>query len=115
MKRKMFLLTDFFPYGTGETFIMTEVCRLCQHFDITVIPRYKSKGLPRPLPEGVTTMEEAGFPTLWTMLQGGIRFLVSAEGRREQKAIRASGKMYFKRMLKSASTWIMAENIWNLS
>ena len=36
--RKLILATESFPYGRGEkTFILPEIERLRQHFDITIV------------------------------------------------------------------------------
>ena len=40
MKKKLFLVTDCFPYGKGEkTFIIPELPYLRQNYDVTIITR----------------------------------------------------------------------------
>lgn len=36
-KKKITLITDSFPFGSGETFLIPEVPYLSEHFDLTII------------------------------------------------------------------------------
>lgn len=56
--RKLILATEGFPYGKGEkTFILPELERLRQYFDITILshadPRQLREGMTEDLPENV--------------------------------------------------------------
>lgn len=73
--KPLFLVTDTFPFGTGETFLETELRYLAREFAVTLIPRVVA-GPPRELPPGVALdtgyAEAAG---------GGWRRLVAAIAR----------------------------------
>ena len=53
MKETLFLITDHFPYGTGEPFLEDELPFLSEAFDeVILLARNKGKGM-RPVPANV--------------------------------------------------------------
>lgn len=57
MGRELWLFTMRFPYGSGETFLETELPILCARFDrVRVIPLFV-EGRPRPMPANATAHE----------------------------------------------------------
>jgi glycosyltransferase involved in cell wall biosynthesis len=56
-KRKLFLFTTSFPYGTAETFLENEIQILAERFsEVNVFPLIK-KGTPRALPGNVNVID----------------------------------------------------------
>jgi len=50
MGKKLFLITDSFPYGFAESFLETELIFLSQKFEnVYIIPNNRSKGSPRTI------------------------------------------------------------------
>lgn len=112
MKRKLFLITDFFPYGTSESFVMTELCYLNQWYDITVVPRYKAVGEPRALPADVKVQTIARHLTMWEKIRFSCGFVFSRRGRREWLSILRSGEKYLARFKASLKDYVSSELIW---
>jgi len=112
MKRKMFLITDYFPYGSGESFVMTELQQLCRNYDVTVVPRYAGKGPARALPEGTDLWPVARAATLKEKLSFVLRFFLEKKGRREIAAIWKTGENRLQRWKKSLLSYASAELFW---
>lgn len=112
MKRKLFLITDFFPYGTSETFVMTELRHLSRWYDVTVIPRYNGEGEPRPLPEGVKLQTVSRHMTLGEKLRFVLAYLVTPQGRREWLSILRQGKNCVSKLKVSLLFYAASELLW---
>lgn len=111
-KRPLFLITDCFPYGAGESFVRTELQYLCEWFDVTVIPRYVGKGAPRALPEGVKLLDIAVTASFTEKMKYVFRFFLGKRGRKEVYAVWKSGRHIPRRLFKSLAAYVSAELIW---
>ncbi|MCM1233099.1 MAG: glycosyltransferase [Ruminococcus flavefaciens] len=111
---KLILATEQFPYGKGEkTFILPELERLRQYYDITVLSHadweQMQEGADEAIPEGVGVIW-LGRPRLSSLDKVGalIRFLLDREGRMEIKEI-LQGKVHRKeRLYQSLSFYAQA-------
>ena len=52
-KRKLILLTDYYPFTLNETFLENEIPYLYESFDVTIISGDKTSSVKRIVPEGV--------------------------------------------------------------
>lgn len=111
---RLILATDQFPYGKGEaTFIMPELMRLRQHYDITIISHADREqvrdGLRAKLPEGVELIC-FGRPELSLADKFGAfaRFLLDRHARQEIREIFRTRKNRRERLYQSLSFFAQA-------
>jgi glycosyltransferase involved in cell wall biosynthesis len=76
LSKTIFLYTKSYPYGTGETFIESELKLLAKHFDkIILLPLYSNNGVKRNVPKNVSVVSNDwlkgynGLRTLFTNIQ----------------------------------------------
>lgn len=108
--QRLLLATDSFPYGNAErTFVLPELIRLREHYDITVISHADRKQtaediIETEIPEGVKAVH---FPrpviTFTDKVKACILFLADREGRQEIKEILAEKKNIKERLYQSLS------------
>lgn len=106
---KLILATECFPYGRGErTFILPELKRLRQHYDITILShatgQQREEGVCEELPEGIRVLcpgrpELSGADKVRALLL----FLLDRDGRTEVKEILRSGVNRKERLYQSLS------------
>ncbi|MDD3428412.1 MAG: glycosyltransferase [Oscillospiraceae bacterium] len=69
--KKLFLLTDSFPFGKGEaTFLCAELPYLQQHFDITIISKNITDEQTTPLPDSIRVLRANTVLNLGDKLKG---------------------------------------------
>ena len=89
MKETLILITDHFPYGTGEPFLEEEFPFLSQNFDeVIILARNKGKSA-RPLPAHVRIVPLRRRLALCSSLS----FLLSPQGFSEMKGKRGSSRV----------------------
>lgn len=111
-KQKLYLLTDYYPYGQAEPFVGGEVAQMSRFFHVTVVPRYVSGETVRALPQGVELLAVSRSHNPLVYLWAALGFFVSRRGREEIRAVLAAGEKIGKRLMKSLSTWVSAELVW---
>lgn len=110
--QKLFLATDGFPYGNTErNFVLPEIVRLQQYYDITVISHADMKQTVEragceELPENVRLVH---FPrpiiTAIDKIKALLLYIVDADGRREIREILADRPNRKERLYQSLSFW----------
>lgn len=110
--QKLFLATDGFPYGNTErNFVLPEIVRLRQYYDITVISHADMKQTGEragceELPENVRLVH---FPrpiiTAMDKIKALLLYIVDADGRREIREILADRQNRKERLYQSLSFW----------
>lgn len=110
--QKLFFATDGFPYGSAErSFVLPEIVRLRQYYDITVISHADMKHAVEgkgesELPEGV---ELVHFPrpiiTVLDKIKALMLYIIDKDGRREIKEIFSNRKSTKERLYQSLSFW----------
>lgn len=113
--QKLFLATDGFPYGSAErSFVLPEIVRLRQYYDITVISHADMKQTAESrgeleLPENVRLVH---FPrpiiTAMDKVKAVLRYIVDADGRCEIREILAERHNRKERLYQSLSFWAQA-------
>ena len=114
MKRKLYLLTETFPYGRGEkTFIIPELKELNKQFDVTIIS-HASKALCEDkenitkLPEDIKVVNiDIRLPFL-KRIAYFFRFFVDKDGIRETGYILKEKKSVFARLYQSIGFYALA-------
>lgn len=109
MKKKLILATNSFPYNTGEkAFILPELERLRERYDITVISHAdeEQRKLDYVEPEILEELQVLCFPRPVIRISDKVRafvsYLFSADGRQEIKEI-CTGKNRWERIYQSLS------------
>lgn len=110
--QKLFLATDGFPYGSAErNFVLPEIVRLRQYYDITVISHADMKQTVErtgceELPENVRLVH---FPrpiiTVADKIKTLLLYMIDGDGRREIREILADGQNRRERLYQSLSFW----------
>ena len=111
-KRKLYLLTDYYPYGQAESFVGDEIRQMSRYFDVAVMPRYVLPGEVRPLPDGVRLLPVRCRKNPLTILVAVVGFFCNKLGRHEIKAVISSGEKRVSRLKKSLSAWVSAQLLW---
>ncbi len=111
---KLILATECFPYGRGErSFILPELVRLRQHYDITILShatrQQREEGVCDGLPEGIKVLCP-GRPELSgaDKIRALFRFLLDKEGRSELREILRSGSDVRERLYQSVAFYAQA-------
>lgn len=112
--RKLILATESFPYGKGEsTFIMPELDRWREHFEVTILShadsRQQKDGISREVPKGVKVMC-FGRPQLsaFDKVKASVLFLLDPDGRTEIREILREKKAVRERIYQSLSFYAQA-------
>lgn len=113
--QKLFFATDGFPYGSAErSFVLPEIVRLRQYYDITVISHADMKQTVESkeeseLPEDVALVH---FPrpiiTAVDKIKALLLYIVDRDGRREIKEIFSARESRKERLYQSLSFWAQA-------
>lgn len=107
MKRKLYLLTETFPYGVGEkTFIFPELEELVKKFDVTIIshaarPVYQDKKNRTDLSAEIKVVNLPIELKWYKRVLYGLRFLFDRDGRQEIRKILKSREDIVQRIYQS--------------
>lgn len=110
--QKLFLATDGFPYGSTErNFVLPEIVRLRQYYDITVISHADMKEIVAGAvyEEQLENVRLVHFPrpiiTVADKIKALLLYIIDGDGRREIREILADRQNRRERLYQSLSFW----------
>lgn len=114
-KRKMILITDYYPYATGETFLENEVTYLAEHFELSILSSDIESPQTRDVPDGVMlyrveAQQGYGF---FEKCKYTLNFLFSWMGIQEVYEILSDRTKIFSRLFTSLYFHVQAESFLN--
>lgn len=111
-KRKMILITDYYPFSTGETFLENEVPYLAENFDLIILTSDLESAQTRAVPNGVTIYRidaKQGY-SFWEKCKYTAKFLCTRIGWQEIFEILATKTKIRTRLLSSLYFFVEAES-----
>lgn len=119
MKKKLYLITNGFPYEYSEKpFLEQEVKALCKEFDLTIIASMAGLGgqnelcsdsLPQEWKDGIKVVRYQYQKNIWQVLKKFLIFWLRRECYQEMRDIFSAHSLVFKRLYKSAWFFVNAE------
>ena len=74
-KKKLLLLTEAYPYGNGEPFLISEIPQLCRMFSVSIVTSDTTSPLLKELPFGVPVYRLKNTLTILERIRYGISFV----------------------------------------
>lgn len=111
-KRKMILVTDYYPHATGETFLENEIPYLAENFDLVILTSDTESPQTREVPAGVSIYRikaKQGY-SFFEKCKYTLKFLCSQMGRQEIFEILSAKTQIPSRLLTSLYFMVEAES-----
>jgi len=104
-KRKLLLITEAFPFGFGEPFLIAEFPYLVEEFFVTVVSLDTTSPLEKEIPSGVSVIRLNVDLSPFGRIKHFFRFLVDGACRLEVKQIVHARKDVLKRCIQSLNMY----------
>lgn len=111
--KKLIIATEKYPYGGEKPFLLPELKRLAEHFEILLVSHAEGAELPmdEELPENVQTLRIPRPVLTWKDKLGAVcGLLIDPDGRREIREILLGGVHRRERMYQSLSFYAQARS-----
>lgn len=106
-KKKLLLLTEAYPYGNGEPFLISEIPQLCRMFSVSIVTSDTTSPLLKELPFGVPVYRLKNTLTILERIRYGISFVGNKVCWQEVSSILKTKENRSKRVLQSISMYSM--------
>ena len=114
-KRELLLLTDYFPFSDGETFLENEIPYLAENYNLKIISSDITSLQTRDVPRGVEVFRispKQGY-NIWEKIKYIGKFLFSKIGIQEIKEILEAGINRRSRLLSSLYFFVQSQDFLN--
>ena len=114
MKKQLYLVTETFPYGTGEkTFILPELAELIKNYDVTIISHAskqvcEDKGNETKLDDGIKVVNIDINLKWYKKILYFVKFFIDSDGIRELNYILKEKENIFSRIYQSVGFYALA-------
>ena len=106
-KKKLMLLTEAYPFGNGEPFLISEIPQLCKLFSVSIVTSDTTSPLLKELPLGVPVFRLRNTLTIFERIKYGVSFFGNKVCWLELAHIFKTKKNRIKRVLQSISMYSM--------
>ncbi len=106
-KKKLLLLTEAYPFGNGEPFLISEIPQLCKLFSVSIVTSDTTSPLLKELPLCVPVYRLKNTLTILERIKYGLSFLGDKVCWQEMISISKSKGNRIKRVLQSISMYSM--------
>ncbi len=112
MKKKLILLTDAFPFSTGETFLENEIPYLIENFDLRIITSDITSVQTRDVDAQVYRIAPKSGYSFFEKIKYTLKFLFSVDGLQEIVEILSAKKCIRQRLLSSLYFYIQSQDFY---
>jgi glycosyltransferase involved in cell wall biosynthesis len=106
-KKRLLLLTEAYPFGNGEPFLISEIPQLCKLFSVSIATSDTTSPLQKELPLGVPVYRLKNTLTILERIRYGLLFLGNKVCWHELFSIFRTKEKRLKRVLQSISMYSM--------